>query len=586
MKKIITFIAILLFAAKAFAGTYYVSPDGTAPWPSCTNSSSPCSLATANANAIAGDTILLRGGTYTLSGGNGIAPAHSGTLANKITYAAAPGEIPIITQSGTSSYGLLINVNYIIVDGITFQDIYAWIYMQYSASYNEIKNCVFKSTSQATAAGVGVFMMGCTCPTKDCWLTHNWFHHNTFSKKFSGNPCGEATDIMKIGCAPGSGYGPDESNYNTVENNYFEYAAHALFDQFGRFTVFKNNVLHNEPWMTGCTSSTKVIPNGIPTYENPAYNGKFGHRCVQVTDGYSRDATYVLVEGNRIGHAGVNPNNAGPSNLDLAAPKNIVRYNFLYNGMQSGIFIKYAGATGYPGRGGMENRIYNNTIYHHGYGFDWVNNWINNGFWRSGQGITQYTSGANSNNVIKNNLLYDNHDGDICWLRSSIGCSPSSVDIVTNNWMTTNGDPKFVNPDLSNTSSSILPDLSLQASSGAINGGTYLTTAVGAGTNSTTLVVTDALYFQDGTWGSLLARNVTHFPDWIAIGTVGNVVKISSINYTTKTITLASAKTWSNGASIWLYKKSDGVQVLYGTAPDMGAYEYSGATSLPPPPRQ
>jgi len=92
-----------------------------------------------------------------------------------------------------------------------------------------------------------------------------------------------------------------------------------------------------------------------------------------------------------------------------------------------------------------------------------------------------------------------------------------------------------------------------------------------------TLVVTplatgSVVPFQDGTWGSDLARGVTLFPDWIAIGTVGNVVQISSINYDTNVITLASPMTWSDKAPIWLYKNSSGVRVLYGTAPDIGAH--------------
>ena len=41
--------------------------------------------------------------------------------------------------------------------------------------------------------------------------------------------------------------------------------------------------------------------------------------------------------------------------------------------------------------------------------------------------------------------------------------------------------------------------------------------------------------------------------------------------------TISPAITRSDGDSVWLYKKSDGVQVLYGSAPDYGAYEYQGA---------
>ena len=91
--------------------------------------------------------------------------------------------------------------------------------------------------------------------------------------------------------------------------------------------------------------------------------------------------------------------------------------------------------------------------------------------------------------------------------------------------------------------------------------------------------VCPSCYFQDGTWGSDLTHGVTLFPDQIAIGTVSNVVAISSINYSTNTITLATAATWANGAPVWLYKKSDGVLVLKGNAPDIGA-----TPEAPPPP--
>jgi hypothetical protein len=152
---------------------------------------------------------------------------------------------------------------------------------------------------------------------------------------------------------------------------------------------------------------------------------------------------------------------------------------------------------------------------------------------------------------------------------------------------TKDGDPKFRNPDFSSPQSqrlfsavhgyatTPLPDLSLQATSGAIDAGTNLTTAVSC--TGTALVVDDAGYFQDGTAGSDLARGVTFFPDWIAIGTVSNVVQINAINYDTNTITLASAKTCANGDPVWLAKKSDGAGVLRGAAPDLGAAPDQGA---------
>ena len=145
----------------------------------------------------------------------------------------------------------------------------------------------------------------------------------------------------------------------------------------------------------------------------------------------------------------------------------------------------------------------------------------------------------------------------------------------------------FVNPDVSNPFNWELPNLTPQNPS-VINAGIHLATTVGSGVG-TTLIVTDALCFQDGTWGSALSNRQA---DWIAIGSVDNVVQISSINYSTNTITLASFKSWADGAKVWLFKKSDGAQVLYGPAPDVGAYETGSMapavsvaveTNTPPP---
>ena len=73
-------------------------------------------------------------------------------------------------------------------------------------------------------------------------------------------------------------------------------------------------------------------------------------------------------------------------------------------------------------------------------------------------------------------------------------------------------------------------------------------------------------YFSDG-FGIVDA-------DHIAIGEVGTTVQISSINYSTNTITLAGGILRSENDPVWLYKDSDGTVVLYGSAPDMGAEEY------------
>jgi hypothetical protein len=136
-------------------------------------------------------------------------------------------------------------------------------------------------------------------------------------------------------------------------------------------------------------------------------------------------------------------------------------------------------------------------------------------------------------------------------------CLQDSTGVISNQ------DPLFVGAASNN--------FTLRAGSPAIDAGYHLTVVADADTGSgTSLVVDDAVYFQPG-WAGTQA-------DYIAVGTVTNTAQISSINYGTNTITLASEISRSDGQSVWLFKDSDGTQVLYGSAPDIGAVEYFGAS--------
>jgi hypothetical protein len=225
-------------------------------------------------------------------------------------------------------------------------------------------------------------------------------------------------------------------------------------------------------------------------------------------------------------------------------------------------------------------------------------------------------AGSAAGNVLKNNLIYEPDSlGLAMYGADAIDHSPggstppfsptiswSEFPTAVNNWCTqaqsssgacsATGNPLFNNPNITNPASTTLPDLSLQSGSGALNGGTYLTTATNAGNNSTTLMVADAQYFQDGTWGSDLSRPAaglggTMQPDCIAIGTVANKDCISAVSYGTYnspagTITLATPATWSSGASIWLYSKSDGTVVMQSTSVNYGAGMLTGTAPQPP----
>ena len=169
-------------------------------------------------------------------------------------------------------------------------------------------------------------------------------------------------------------------------------------------------------------------------------------------------------------------------------------------------------------------------------------------------------------NVIKNNILNAYGTGGADWGEGSETIYTDNT--VLHNFCTdassgrcvANGDPKFSNSSVAIfPPTRITPNLALRADSQAIDIGTYLTQAISSGTNSTMLVVADALYFQDGTWGSALAG---HQADRIAIGSVGNVAAIAGIDYPSNTITLVQPASWRSGDRVWLYQKSDGARVL------------------------
>jgi len=113
-------------------------------------------------------------------------------------------------------------------------------------------------------------------------------------------------------------------------------------------------------------------------------------------------------------------------------------------------------------------------------------------------------------------------------------------------------------------------DFSLVSEAPAIDAGMPLTSAVNSGEDSTTLVVDRSSYFTDGypVDGEYLGT-----PDSIRIGN-NDPVEILSINNQTNTITLASAVSWEVGEDVTLD--------YYGTAPDIGAFEFVSLDTTPP----
>lgn len=411
----------------------------------------------------------------------------------------------------------------------------------------------------------------------DLPVSHNWIHHNTFKNYGAYSAKLDAGVALELGV--GTVAADANNNYNTIENNQL-YAAghHVLGVNAAKYNVIRNNYIHNEGWYSGGKCASRE-------------NGVCGYRVISATVPSTAYGGYSLWEGNRIGHGAayggphLYPGGSSGGGTTLATPANIYRYNDHFNNALYGLRLGASLSTA-----GNDNKVYNNTFYHNGYGAD--DDIYASDDYRTGIHLYNNSCANISGSVIINNLFYDNWTQQ--YKLQTTGYYPAiwavsaenlTCNTIKNNFNVTSSYPRsstpvgigtnplFTDPDVSAPLATTKPDLSLRAGSPAIDKGVYLTQANGAGSNTTTLIVDDARFFQDGTWGSDLAR-ATLQADQIAIGAVRNVHRIVSINYDTNTITLATPTTWADDAYIWLFSKSDGERVFYGPAPDMGAHEY------------
>jgi hypothetical protein len=527
------------------SGIHWVSPTGSVSWANCESAAplsgvSACAMATANQNAAAGDTIVIRGGVYNTN----IQPARSGSATNRITYRGYDGETVRISDAGTAAGIELNGVDYVTITNVTVRDTYQLVNIRNGSDYNEISHCTLSHGTGPMNSGVNILTNRVTTLTKN---THNWIHHCTiYGAGFINAACDDAGGLISIG---GDNTLDGLSDHNTIEDNEIYWGAHHALRVNTRFNVVRNNFIHNEGYFAASAACQlqACTPDGL-----------YGNRVLTVLNNHVDRAawfsdTYNLIEGNRIGSAGLAADGNGADALTLGGERDIARYNTIFDAQEQGIYFRS------PGNIADHNRVYNNTVAYNGQGPQCRID-AYPGFSKGG---VRLPAGAN-NNVLKNNLLFGN---------SGIEVENSGAgNVLTGNWLAANGNPLFVDSRLGHPPTATAPNLFLRAGSGAIDNGVALTLADGAGISATQLVVDDALYFQDGSRGSALSSIQA---DWIAIGSVSNIVQITRVNYATNTITLASPKTWSNRARIWLAQDSDGTVVLEGAGPDQGAHEFT-----------
>ena len=586
--KVFLSVIFALAVSEVTAATFYVSPAGKDSNSGTSLVQAWKTIAKANASLNAGDTVLIGAGTYS----DQIRPARSGTSdAARITYRALGDGQVILTAVGSVSKGSFEDIgaialggrSYVTVDGVNqyiraLPDAKTFNALgNFNNAQHNIINSVYLDGSSQTGKGMCVFLFNFLYGT-DAESSYNVLSNSYIAGRIGSNTQ-YTEDTIQVAA---------NAHHNLIDGNTILNARHSALN-IGTFTasVPKNNVIRNN-----------II-------KNPE------HTALEL---YNNGPYLNLVEGNYVSGGGekpVSPTNVGPgSALEYSGSESIFRYNVITQGgttdnksQASGGLVISVGGEG--SRLAMHNRVYNNTIVKNsgtplgvldfgtlpgakiGQGA-FVNNFIYGASSPAGGNVlvlywdsTQNTSDRFISNVFGNptggpqEKVISTKRGDMTVSSASSGILLKSVDPELRLW---NGfsNTYDASPGFANYSGD---DFKLSGGNKYIDAGAPLAqVAAGDILSTTTLIVDDSRFFQDGMGIPGVVA------DWISVGSVANIVQITSVNYLANSISLSKAIVRKKGDMVWLYSRSNGERVLYGSAPDIGAYEVmSSAPSLSRP---
>lgn len=584
------FTAILctLAASSLHARTFVITPGGNdgnagtsaAPWRT---------LAKANSTLRAGDTVLVRAGTYH----ERIAPTSSGTAGAPLVYRAWPGEHVIIDGPDDNDLNLVaLYGSWVIVEGFTFQN----------QDYFDLPG------------------------RRDYWIviegSNNTFRYNRVIAP------GDVMQNIYTRNAASRGIA-EAGRWNTIEHCYIRGLSFGIViaGSSPRYTVLRYDTIHaigqncidvgstadgttayHGTLIEYCVLDTSFIEDNIqfePDYGDPnttlhnrgtiIRNTIMGNAAENAID--LKGAGHTIIENNLIYSSSGNDdgplggNDAGSGGGVSANPNNPTRYTIVRGNV---IWDHVVGLEMAEGDHYFNNTILNNRRTWQGsnqttgthsallafnypnfkraflnnivggqsgqYIFDWLMDWggnfhLDNNLYYDGGAAVRFFHRLNGSRVTttglpewKNTLATQ---GGYGYMRGKDGSSISA-------------DPIFVNAPIH--PSGYDPAWSFRPGSGspAIDAGTTVTTATAGGSNATTLTVDDSYFFCDG-FGIVDG-------DAIMIGG-GAPVRIASIDHGRHLITLSEPRSWAAGA---------GVHLAYnGSAPDIGAFESGSASTQP-----
>lgn len=514
---------------KVESGDFVIAPNGSDA--NSGTASSPWRTIAKAASALqAGQRVFVRAGTYS----EALNPARSGTASAPITFAAYPGEKPILSLGAGIGINLS-NRSHVVVDGLTVEanGKAQWLSMV-QANRTVVRNSTFRNASNS---GHGAFLQD---------ASYNQLTKNNFANH--GNGVYGGTDAVKL----------YRSNNNLFAGNRVVNASHATFQILGgSYNVVRDNYIQND---YGQAAEVHDGPNGTPDSRHNVWDGNVITAPNWGIDGKASPGLYV------------------------ASARQIIRRNVVRGSQMAGIHLEGFASDQWSGSDQtFQNRIYNNTSYGNG------KTGRNSGIHENGMGglsLIRYQSGPQMyGNEFVNNISYGNRQGGtpiqvmaVDWGQGGLlneqrftnnlimgSAGVPSVHSETNIGRTVNtlawwqsrqssvfarnleADPAFVNE--------AGMDFRLSAASPAIDAGAPLTRTSAAGA-STRIPVQDALAFSDG-------FSITD-GDLVRVG-ANAVARVTAVDYAGKAIVLDRSVTFSAG---------DLVRPQFnGTAPDIGAFE-------------
>lgn len=511
--KFAVFLFALFCTPLAFSANWFVDSNatgGSRNGSSWTNAWT--SFATISWGLIGpGDVILVRGGPYP----------------ERVT----------IAKSGSSSSNRIIlkGVGQPIVRGFN------------GGAYNYIAIIGFEITQSSTADTFSaISFSGGTG-----WLIEDNYIHDTYLSGVAGT-CSYFIirhntfyDVGRIGGGNGGGSNPNnisvQGNYNLVEYN----SVSKGMDRTRAFGI--GNVIRNNYWGatdTALYSSSPQYPSHTDDFQSwdnlrqLMYERNWSTDNIDSVGGTNSHGMLIqeLAAGSQIGYV-INRFNVGVrEGGGVAAFKgvdNVYVYNNTWVTIQVGSSSQYQVAQGFEPPLSSSSAadtadIRNNTL-------------TNSPNCREPKGFYGTTSSAYLTNWTHGtNHTYNYGAADA---KYASGASPANLPMA---------DPLFV--DRTND------DYRLQAGSPLRNAGSGVTSAVNAGSNSSTLSVADAKRLFDG-WGIADA-------DWIRIG-AGALVQIQSVDLASDTVTITAPRTWNAGDAVFVKGNED-----------VGAQPYSFATTF------